>query len=78
MTIQVPYLSDEIIERDAETLLAEYAHARGVTLEPPIPIEDLVEKHLKLRIEFDECRGRWSPRLGDGSSGLVTRLFMSS
>ena len=54
MTIQVPYLPDEIIERDAEALLAEYARARGVTLEPPIPIEDLVEKHLKLRIEFDD------------------------
>jgi hypothetical protein len=54
MTIQVPYLPDEIIERDAEALLAEYAHSRSVTLEPPIPIEDLVEKHLKLRIEFDD------------------------
>jgi hypothetical protein len=50
MTIQVPYLPDEIIERDAEALLAEYAHSRSVTLEPPIP----VEKHLKLRIEFDD------------------------
>jgi len=25
-----------------------------VTLEPPIPIEDIIEKHLKLRIEFDD------------------------
>lgn len=50
MTIQVPYLSDEIVERDAEALLAEYAHARGVTAEPPIPIEDVIEKYLKLRI----------------------------
>ena len=28
--------------------------ARGVTIEPPIPIEDIVEKHLKLGIEFDD------------------------
>ncbi|MGH8646775.1 MAG: hypothetical protein ACREX4_20870 [Gammaproteobacteria bacterium] len=54
MTIQVPYLPEEAIECDAERLLAEYAHARGVTLEPPIPIEEIVEKHLKLRIEFDD------------------------
>jgi hypothetical protein len=34
--------------------LAEYAQARGVTVKPPIPIEDTVEEHLKLRVEFDD------------------------
>ena len=42
MSIPVPYLSDEVIERDAAALLAEYAQARGVTVKPPIPIEDIV------------------------------------
>ena len=50
----IPYFSDEAIERDAAALLAEYAHARGVIVEPPIPIDDIVEKHLKLRVEFDD------------------------
>jgi hypothetical protein len=54
MTRQFPYLSEEAIERDAETLLAEYAQSRGVVIAPPIPIEDIVEKHLKLCIEFDD------------------------
>jgi Zn-dependent peptidase ImmA (M78 family) len=54
MTIQVPYLSHEAIELDARALLAEYARARSVTVKAPIPIEDIVEKHLKLRIEFDD------------------------
>jgi Protein of unknown function DUF45 len=54
MTKFVPYLSEEVIERDAAALLAEYAQARGVTVKPPIPIEDIVEKHLKLRFEFDD------------------------
>ena len=54
MTIQVKYLTEETIETDAEALLAEFSRARGVTLKPPIPIEDIVEKHLKLRIEFDD------------------------
>jgi hypothetical protein len=35
-------------------LLNEYANARGLTIAPPIPIEDIVEKHLKLGIEFDD------------------------
>ena len=37
MTRFVPYLADEMIEGDAALLLAEYAHARGATIEPPIP-----------------------------------------
>lgn len=63
----IPYLSDEAIERDAAVLLAEYSHARGVTIEPPIPIEDIVEKHLKLGIEFDDTHKLFGvPRSGLG------------
>ncbi len=54
MTLRVPYMPDDAIERDAEALLAQYAHARGVEIKAPIPIEDIVEKHLKLRVEFDD------------------------
>ena len=54
MPKKVPYLPEEQIERDAAALLAEYAQARGVVIAPPIPIEDIVEKHLKLGIEFDD------------------------
>ncbi|MET4449356.1 hypothetical protein ABIB75_007670 [Bradyrhizobium sp. GM2.2] len=46
----VPFLSEEAIEREAAVLLAEYSHARGAIIDPPIPIEDIVEKHLKLGI----------------------------
>jgi len=54
MTLRVPYIADETIERDAEALLAQYAHAKGLEVKAPIPIEDIVEKHLKLRVEFDD------------------------
>lgn len=54
MAIQVPYLPEQAIERDAEDLLAEFAQARGLTLKPPTPIDDIVEKHLELRIDFDD------------------------
>jgi hypothetical protein len=54
MPKKVPYLREEQIERDATALLAEYAQARNVVIAPPIPIEDIVEKHLKLGIEFDD------------------------
>jgi hypothetical protein len=54
MTKKVPYLAEEAIEADAESLLVEFAHARDVVIEAPIPIEDIIEKHLKLGVEFDD------------------------
>ena len=54
----VPYLAEEAIERDAASLIGEYERARGVTIEPPTPVEDIVEKYLKLRIEFDDMHTR--------------------
>lgn len=67
MTLRVPYIADDAIERDAEALLGEFAHARGIEVRPPIPIEDIVEKHLKLRVEFDNLHERLGvPRSGIG------------
>jgi Zn-dependent peptidase ImmA (M78 family) len=68
MTLRVPYIVDESIERDAEALLAQFAHARGVAIRAPIPIEDIIEKHLKLHVEFDDLHRRLEiPRGGLGT-----------
>jgi len=40
----------------------DYASAGGVPIEPPILIEDIVEKHLKIGIEFDAQPGSSPPR----------------
>jgi Zn-dependent peptidase ImmA (M78 family) len=69
MSLQVPYISDDAIERDAEALLAEYAYARSVEIRAPIPIDDIIEKHLKLHVEFDDLHQLLNvPRSGFGSS----------
>jgi hypothetical protein len=73
MTLRVPYIADDAIEHDAATLLAQYANAKGVEIRAPIPIEDIVEKHLKLRVEFDDLH-----RLLDvprGGLGLNPDIF---
>ncbi len=63
----VPYLSDETIERDAAALLAEYCRKIGAPIVPPVPIEDIIEKHLKLGIEFDDTHRLFGvPRSGLG------------
>ena len=67
MTKFVSYVSDEAIEKDAQALLAEYAQARGVVIKAPIPIDDIVEKHLKIGIEFDDMHRLFGvPRSGIG------------
>jgi len=76
MTKLVPYLSEEHIERDAASLLAEYEQARSVTIAPPIPIEDIVEKHLKLGIEFDDTHRLFDvPRSGLIDPDILGAMF---
>jgi Zn-dependent peptidase ImmA (M78 family) len=72
MSRHVPYLAEEAIERDSDALLAEFEHARGIVLAPPIPVEDIVEKHLKLRIEFDDLHARHNvPRPVSGQTDIL-------
>jgi Zn-dependent peptidase ImmA (M78 family) len=67
MTKFVSYVPDDAIEKDAQALLAEYAHARGVAIETPIAIDDIIEKHLKIGIEFDDTHRLFGvPRSGIG------------
>ncbi|MBM3586690.1 MAG: ImmA/IrrE family metallo-endopeptidase [Alphaproteobacteria bacterium] len=67
MAKRVPYLHEEQIERDAAALLADYERARGVTILRAVPIEDIVEKYLKIGIEFDDMhRLSGVPRSGLG------------
>jgi Zn-dependent peptidase ImmA (M78 family) len=67
MTLRVPYIADDAIERDAAALLAEYAIVKRVEIRAPIPIEDIVEKYLKLRVEFDDLHRLLDvPRSGPG------------
>lgn len=44
----VPFLKKEVIEAEALSLLAEY----GQVTAPPVPIDDIVELHLKLTLEI--------------------------
>lgn len=76
MTKFVPYLSEEHIEGDALALLAEYEQARGVTVVPPVPIEDIIEKHLKLGIEFDDTHKLFGvPRASERDADILGAIF---
>jgi len=79
MMKKVPYMTPEAIEQDAAALLAEYAWARDVVVVPPIPLEDILEKYLKLRIEFDDTHSLFGiRRLGKDPDILGAMFFDES
>lgn len=79
MRLKVAYLSDEAIEKDAQALLADYARERGVPIEAPIPIDDIIEKYLKIGIEFDDTHRLFGvPRSGIGfDPDILGAIFFS-
>lgn len=59
MTLLASYMPESRIETDAEALLDEFAKATGAAVTAPVPIDDIVEKHLKLGIEFDDLHRKF-------------------
>lgn len=55
---RVPYLRDHVIEEHAEQLLGEWAAERG-EIAIPVPIDEIVELHLKLGYEVEDLCARF-------------------
>jgi Zn-dependent peptidase ImmA (M78 family) len=77
MTTKVPYMTIEAIEQDAAALLAEYALAKGVVIVPPIPIEDIIEKHLKLGIDFDDTHSLFGIARSGSEPDILGAMFFN-
>jgi hypothetical protein len=58
MAVKVKYLRKQHIEWNAEKLLAEFGERFGVVSKPPIPVEEILENHLKLTLEIDDMESR--------------------
>ena len=56
MTINVKFLSEQQIERDAQGLLEAYFHELGNPIRIPVPAEDILELHLGLSLDFDDLQ----------------------
>ena len=68
----VPFLSEHEIERAAVSLLVDFGDLRnGGRLEPPVPVEKVLEKHLKLTLDFDDLH----EKLGISMSGRDRKVM---
>ncbi len=57
MSIQVPYLTDTVVEEKANRILAGYGSTEKVVVKPPIDL-DAILMHLNLRLDFDDLKKR--------------------
>jgi Zn-dependent peptidase ImmA (M78 family) len=79
LALRVPYIADESIERNAEVLLAQFAQSKGLPLRAPIPIEDIVEKHLKLTVDFRDLHSLFGvPRGSVGESDIFGAIRLET
>ena len=53
------FLQDQEFEEAAALMLAEYGLQHGQVTAPPVPIDDIVEEHLKLVIEIRDLRAEY-------------------
>lgn len=53
---RVPFLHDHQIEEEANLLIAEWEQAQEVIVAPPVPIEEILECHLRLSCEVADLR----------------------
>lgn len=79
MTLLVSYMPESRIETDAEALLDEFSKATGMALKAPVPIDDIVEKHLRLGIEFDDLHRRFGAPNSVLAQGpdIIGAIFLS-
>jgi hypothetical protein len=74
--MDVPYLSPSEIEKDAALLLAEFNIGRGRSLAAPVPVEEVLEAHLKLTLDFDDLHTRLGIPMVGGESEVFGALWV--
>ncbi len=72
MTINVKFLSEQQIERDAQGLLEAYFHELGKPIQIPVPADEILETHLGLSLDFDDL----SSRLGIANADVLGALWV--
>lgn len=53
------FIQPQEFEDEAALMLAEYGREHGVVTAPPIPIDDIIEEHLKIAIELRDLRAEY-------------------
>ncbi len=53
------FMHPQEFDDEAALLLAEYGREHGIVTAPPIPIDEIVEEHLKIAVEIRDLRSEF-------------------
>lgn len=56
--MKVPYLADAKIDSAVNELLGKFSRISGTAVKPPIPVDDIVEKYLKVTLEVLDLKSK--------------------
>lgn len=70
--MHVKYLPEVHIERAASELLAAYGMKFGELVEPPVPVDEILECHLELSLDFDDLDKRF------GQPGVLGAIWVEN
>ncbi len=73
---KVKFLRHSEIENAALCLLAEYGRKYGEVIEPPVPVAEILEAHLGLRLDFDNLPERIGVPDVLGATWIQDRLVL--
>jgi len=73
MEVKVPRLSERAIEAEATAILERYTKECEPILRPPVPVDELPEMILKVRLEFDDLRKMLGRNDAIGATWFETR-----
>ncbi len=73
--MRVPWMSKEKINDEALALLADYQKLRGRAVEPPIPIENIIEQLLNVKIGFVDFENKLGMKGVLGATYVQDRMI---
>lgn len=75
--LKVPFLPEDRIERETTVLLEQFARESGAPVSAPIPVEDILEGHLHLSLDFDDLHATLGiPLPASGQRDLLGALWI--
>lgn len=78
MSLSVPFLSEAEIDRAALTLLRETGLHSIQVPQTIVPVEDVLEKHLRLSLDFDDLHTKLGVSMLDDEPEILGALWVES
>ena len=73
--MNVPWMPREIIAESASKVIADYQAMVGHPVNPPIPIEDIIERYLHVHLSFEDLENKLGIKDVLGATYVTSRLI---